>query len=375
MNNLLLLILLTSSCYQIIISFKIDFNKNTKLYSTIDDRIQNEKGINFIQNSGPVLSFTMPKLKNIRLHIVGCIHSSPTAAMNVMNVINQAPNPKAIVLELCSKRYKSLAEDLVLMENNLGDNKIDREKEINNIDKVGFLVYILSILTYAQRHLKVTPGAEFLAAMSLSERKNIPIEMADEDVDVIINNLKRVGYIKSFDVINTLQSMAFSITGNYDYISKSNNDIGNYNFSKIQWLNILPTFFRDSNLVRDTLLLMSPSVIPLTIVTFIANIIMENYQSLELMSSFDGTSSHLYQITDTLTNLFTIYWSIVVINIFRYVIVDRDLIIANKIRRICVKISDENKDNQNEINDVICVVGMLHSNGLCRYLLEEELRN
>jgi pheromone shutdown protein TraB len=61
----------------------------------------------------------------------------------------------------------------------------------------------------------------------------------------------------------------------------------------------------------------------------------------------------------------------VVTNIFRYVIVERDRIIAMKISDICNKISKENENNNHEISDVVCVLGMLHSNGVVRYLLEE----
>jgi pheromone shutdown protein TraB len=331
--------------------------------------------INFIQSEGPVISVTLPK-KKVRVHIVGCIHSSSTAVTNVKNVINTiASNPKAVVLELCSRRYKSLQDDKVLLDSNQGD-QINHEKEINNIDKVGFLVYCLSVLTYAQRPLKIVPGAEFLAAMSEAERRNIPIEMGDEEVEKIIQNLKSVGNIKGFienpiDILKTIQTMAFSITGNYDFISMKNNK----DFSKLQWLNILPAFFSDRNLVRDTLILMSPSIIPLTFVTVIANYIMENYQSFPfssfLTSSINPSSDYLYQLADILTNIFTIYWGLVVTNIFRYVIVERDRIIAMKISDICNKISKENENNNNEISDVICVLGMLHSNGVVRYLLEE----
>ena len=353
---------------------KITYLKTTNINEQriIENKISD---INFIQSEGPVISLTLPK-KKVRVHIVGCIHSSSTAVTNVKNVINSvASNPKAVVLELCSRRYKSLQDDKKMLESNQGD-QINHEKEINNIDKVGFLVYCLSVLTYAQRPLKIVPGAEFLAAMSEAERRNIPIEMGDEEVEKIIQNLKSVGNIKGFianpiDILKTIQTMAFSITGNYDFISMKNNK----DFSKLQWLNILPAFFSDRNLVRDTLILMSPSIIPLTFVTVIANYIMENYQSFPfssfLTSSINPSSDYLYQLADILTNIFTIYWGLVVTNIFRYVIVERDRIIAMKISDICNKISKENENNNHEISDVICVLGMLHSNGVVRYLLEE----
>jgi pheromone shutdown protein TraB len=372
----MLLLVIFLSLASLVYSYKnIHFQSKFK-YSTSINTVENN--INLVQNDGPVLSFTIPN-KRVRIHIVGCIHGSPTSSSYVKKVLETVKNPSAIVLELCDKRYKSLLEDKLLIENNKESN---HEKEITSISSVGLLVYCLSILTYAQRGVKIIPGAEFITAMNLAETRNIPIEMGDEEVEKIITALKGIGNVQLFlkkpsSILTTIQSMAFSITGNFGYVSSSNK-IGNYDMTNASWLNILPAFFRESNLVRDTFILMSPSFIPLALVSTIANYVMDNYQSFPFNTfSTDiidnSTMNYLSQLGDILTNIFTLYWGLVVTNIFRYVIVDRDQIIASKISKVCDKISEEKKkDNNNEISDIVCVLGMLHSNGVIRYLLNEE---
>lgn len=375
MSHYLFLLLFVLVVSKLVYSFRNIHHKHLHHYHNIQysTSIHDlENSINLVQNDGPVLSLTLPK-RNVRVHIVGCIHGSPTSSSYVKNVI-ETVNPSSIVLELCDKRYKSLLEDKILIENN---EEANHEKEITSIGSVGLLVYCLSILTYAQRPLKIIPGAEFLTAMREAESRNIPIELGDEAVENIIASLKGIGNIKLFlqkpsTILTTIKSMAFSITGNYRYIS-SNNFMAN-----ASWLNILPAFFRETNLVRDTFILMSPSFIPLALVSTIANYVMDNYQSFPFNNfptdTFDSSAiDHLSQLGDIITNIFTLYWGLVVTNIFRYVIVDRDQIIASKISKICTKLSEEKKNNNNEVTDVVCVLGMLHSNGVIRYLLDEEL--
>jgi pheromone shutdown protein TraB len=237
----------------------------------------------------------------------------------------------------------------------------------------------LSILTYSQRTLKIIPGGEFITAMREAEKRNIPILMGDEEVEKIISSLKNVGNIKSFisnpfSIIETIKSMTFSITGNHQFVEFGKNDIKNS-----QWLNILPAFLREKNLVIDTLLLMSPSIIPVLIVSTIATYLIENYESFPFsnyfMNSVDNdTTDYLYQLGDILANIFTFYWALVVVNIFRYVIVERDRIIAARIKNACEQISKEknNDQDQDQTKDIVCVLGMLHCNGVAKYLLDDE---
>jgi len=358
---------------EIVLSLKINNknnNKQTFLYNN------NKNVIDFVQNEGPVIRFTVQKY-NTRVHIVGCIHGSPTSSSYVEKVMNEV-NPNAVIVELCEKRYKSLKEDKEIIDNNQ-IIETNPEKEILSINNVGFLVYCLSILTYSQRTLKIIPGGEFITAMREAEKRNIPILMGDEEVEKIISSLKNVGNIKSFisnpfSIIETIKSMTFSITGNHQFVEFGKNDIKNS-----QWLNILPAFLREKNLVRDTFLLMSPSIIPVLIVSTIATYLIENYESFPFsnyfMNSVDNdTTDYLYQLGDILANIFTFYWALVVVNIFRYVIVERDRIIAARIKNACEQISKEknNDQDQDQTKDIVCVLGMLHCNGVAKYLLDDE---
>lgn len=341
-----------------------------------DRHMSSNNNINFVQNEGPVIRFTIPKY-NVRVHIVGCIHGSPTSKSYVEKVMNEV-NPNAVVLELCQKRYLSLKEDKDIIDNQIVET--NHATEVLNINRVGFLVYCLSILTYSQRSLKIIPGGEFIAAMREAERRNISIVMGDEEVEKIICSLKSVGDIKSFifkplSILETLKSMAFSITGNHQFVEFGKSK--DYDIKNSPWLNILPAFFRETNLVRDTLLLMSPSIIPILLVSTIANYVLENYESFPfstyLMSSVDNaTTDYLYQIGDIVANMFTFYWALVVVNIFRYVIIERDQIIANRIKNACEQISKEEEKFDGKLTkDIVCVLGMLHCNGVAKYLLDE----
>ena len=178
---------------EIVLSLKINNknnNKQTFLYNN------NKNVIDFVQNEGPVIRFTVPKY-NTRIHIVGCIHGSPTSSSYVEKVMNEV-NPNAVIVELCEKRYKSLKEDKEIIDNNQ-IIETNHEKEILSINNVGFLVYCLSILTYSQRTLKIIPGGEFITAMREAEKRKIPILMGDEEVEKIISSLKNVGNIKHSD--------------------------------------------------------------------------------------------------------------------------------------------------------------------------------
>ena len=93
------------------------------------------------------------------------------------------------------------------------------------------------------------------------------------------------------------------------------------------------------------------------------------------MHSVDNdTTDYLYQLGDILANIFTFYWALVVVNIFRYVIVERDRIIAARIKNACEQISKEknNDQDQDQTKDIVCVLGMLHCNGVAKYLLDDE---
>lgn len=401
-----------------------------------------------LETSLPSISFILPQRHNdnrpkVRVNLVGVIHGSPSSSDAVTEICSRSKQPDMIILELCDRRLDTIIEDYNAIEKSISKSKeVSNEQStsqkshsaysssslgalaasgLNSLRssfsmKEGFLYFLLNLLNSAQSLLKIIPGCEFIEAVRQSRHKNITMTTADMDVEEILKLMKEstnpasiFSLVKNPSLLlNTCNSLGFSILGN-----KETNSATTYSIPHI--------FFTNPRFIKDIFLLMSPTFLPIIIAygfipdlfswdpqwptftfpTFIPphTFTLPTSTLPTLMTSIpsqlaplvtasqESTSEFFTKATDVLTNLLTVYLMLTVINVSRFVVLERDKVLAQNVLRICedlvavpkggggteslassvssISLSNTSSD---DIQEVVVVLGMLHCNGVAKYL-------
>jgi pheromone shutdown-related protein TraB len=121
--------------------------------------------------------------------LVGTAHVSPESVKLVRETIEKE-KPDSVAVELCEQRYKVLKEGSKWAETKMADVLKEGKAHL-------FLANL--ILSNFQRkigeELGVKPGAEMLEAVKVAEKKKIPVELVDRDIQITFKRaLAKMGW-------------------------------------------------------------------------------------------------------------------------------------------------------------------------------------
>ncbi len=166
-----------------------------------------------IENAPNTLVF---EKNNKTIYLVGTAHVSSDSVKEVQTVIEQT-KPDTVCIELCDSRYQSIREK-------------DRWKKLDITQvlkkKQGFLLFSNMLLSSFQKRagmdLESAPGEEMIKAADLAEQANIPIVLADRDVNVTLRRAWRKA--KFFGKLRILSMLFDSLLGSSDEITEDDID-------------------------------------------------------------------------------------------------------------------------------------------------------
>lgn len=118
-------------------------------------------------------------------YVVGTAHVSQKSVDDVRTVIDTV-HPDVVCVELCKSRYDALTKDSAFRD--LDVFKVVRE------GKTLYLLGHLALASYQRRigaSLGVQPGAELVTATKTAEKRDIPVELIDRDINVTLRRTWR----------------------------------------------------------------------------------------------------------------------------------------------------------------------------------------
>ncbi len=130
-------------------------------------------------------SVTTMKRGDTTFYVVGTAHVSQKSVDDVKATID-AVHPDVVCVELCKSRYDALTKDSAFRD--LDVFKVVRE------GKTLYLLGHLALASYQRRigaSLGVQPGAELVTATKTAEKRNIPVELIDRDINTTLRRTWR----------------------------------------------------------------------------------------------------------------------------------------------------------------------------------------
>lgn len=143
---------------------------------------------------------------NKEIILIGTAHISKNSVNEVKRTIEKE-RPDVVCVELCKQRYEIL-----------NDKERWKETDIINIIKENktYLFVINLVLSNFQRRLGddvgISPGSEMIEAINTSKNLNIPIELADRDINITLRRASsKIGIFEKYKVFSLiLFSLFFS---------------------------------------------------------------------------------------------------------------------------------------------------------------------
>jgi len=343
------------------------------------------------------------KKTGAKITLVGVSHGSKGSARLVKNVINEI-DPACVVLELCEDRYLSISisnnidvpKENVTIYNRYNEymEKISQSNDKNNnaiqriisdIIKVGIYVksqgviggFFLIVGLFFSSFQRINQTAdEFATAMIEAGNKNIPIRLGDAPQNDTMNSMRKIVDFDTFNperVYKDSINFLFSFFGIFSSISGNpqiNSKIPDTVLQQSQWLVIPKAYMEDFSMVK--------SLWPLLLLNFISFGLdmyptMQDTSSqvlpvasdndiLNMITSFMQMEVPQY-IAEPLSVLVNLLGVLIVIRIAKLIGSDRDIIIASKIQEVAKEFPNK---------EVVVVIGMLHANGVAKYLISGE---
>ena len=343
---------------------------------------------------GPVLTVVEPSSRT-RVHIVGVSHGSSASAGLVREVI-RARRPAAVVLELCDERFLSvsleaqlrprfnatlaavfdakmaaLREDAKARD---GDSLLRPHSPLSQLISAvrfasgqgvigGAFVMLGLCIGGFQRATRTASGDEFVTAMREAEALGVPVLLADAPQAETVSSIRRVvspETVNPVAVAEGCRSLAFSALGlcsSWNLPQRLPPQVARSS----DWVSI-PRVFMDDGKLRDSLtplflLLLAPYLIDLMSGEWLSSPPAEAVASSSLRLGLEQFFDQFLSFAETGLNLGSF---LLLVRLSQVIGRERDEYMASKILKQC-------RDYSNK--DIVVVVGMLHCNGLARWIM------
>ena len=363
-------------------------------------------------NRSPVLTVVDPLTGN-NIHLVGVSHGSAVSAQLVKDVMDEI-NPAAVVLELCDDRFWSISLDSKVrprgnatlteaFDNKIAlieSNKQQQQKETTynaNFPIVGafsqtlkfasgqglvgglFVLLGLFVSNLQRMTRSNTGGDEFVTAMKEAERLNIPVRLGDAPQNDTLDSI-RYGVIskEAFSPPDIVQGALFLAFSAFGMAAEQSNRrlarlIPDAVMKASEWVSIPGTYAENASMLKSlmplfaTLLLTtSISYFPYEIFAGVGDIPVGDSAIAHTGLSIGSTLLEFFtyqpppEVEVAVSSIFDALSFLVLIRMTKVIGTDRDCIIAKNVQATAAEFPGK---------DIVVVIGMLHCNGVARWLL------
>ena len=355
----------------------------------------------------PVLTVTEPSFGG-RIHLVGVSHGSATSANLVKEVMEQV-KPSAVVLELCSDRFFSISLDSKIRPRGnatlatafdtkvaMIETKRQQQQQTSsyaNFPILGVFSQLSSVFKFAsgqgvvggifvilglfvsnlQRMTRSnTGGDEFVTAMIEAERLNIPVRLGDAPQNDTLNAIRGILSKEAFVPAKVAQGalfLAFSALG--VAAEKSNQRLARLipdsALKTSEWVSIPGTYAENASMLKSLMPLFATLLLTTTFTYFpYAEVIGSTGDVAPSSSTLVGsllamiTADPPPEVEQAVSSLIDVLSLLVLIRMAKLIGTDRDCIIAKNVQATAAEFPGK---------DIVVVIGMLHCNGVARWLL------
>ena len=363
-------------------------------------------------NQNPVLTVCDPIHGN-RIHLVGVSHGSATSANLVKETINEV-KPAVVVLELCDDRFwsisldakirprgnetfaKSFDEKLALIESRQQTARLASANfgllavfsQLTNTFRfasgqgfVGGMFVLLGLMVGNLQRITRSLGSdaegdEFTTAMMESEKLNIPIRLGDASQNDTLSSIRGVLSRETFIPAQIGQGalfLAFSALGMGAAASNKRlaQVIPTSILSESQWVSIPKAYAEHRSMLKSLMPLFVALFVTTTITYFpFADVLVTGNLDLDGSNEMPTTvigsllalvssdpPPEVEMFVSSMVDLFSV---LILIRLAKVIGTDRDTILAKNIQLTAQEFPGK---------DIVVVIGMLHCNGVARWLL------
>ena len=363
-------------------------------------------------NQNPVLTVCDPIHGN-RIHLVGVSHGSATSANLVKETINEV-KPAVVVLELCDDRFwsisldakirprgnetfaKSFDEKLALIESRQQTARLASANfgllavfsQLTNTFRfasgqgfVGGMFVLLGLMVGNLQRITRSLGSdaegdEFTTAMMESEKLNIPIRLGDASQNDTLSSIRGVLSRETFIPAQIGQGalfLAFSALGMGAAASNKRlaQVIPTSILSESQWVSIPKAYAENRSMLKSLMPLFVALFVTTTITYFpFADVLVTGNLDLDGSNEMPTTvigsllalvssdpPPEVEMFVSSMVDLFSV---LILIRLAKVIGTDRDTILAKNIQLTAQEFPGK---------DIVVVIGMLHCNGVARWLL------
>jgi hypothetical protein len=285
------------------------------------------------------------------------------------------------------KKYNEYLDKVKLSDSNQKSNNAI-QRIMSDMIKIGIYVksqgviggFFLIVGLFFSSFQRINQTAdEFATAMIEAGERGIPLRMGDAAQNDTMNSMKKILDIDTFNperIYKDSLMFLFSMLGVFPKLSGDpniNSKIPDATLKSSEWLNIPQAYGDDISMIK--------SLWPLIFLNLLSAGL-DYYNTIENTSKvlppttfpsadnniFDTISTLLQMevppyIAEPLSYLVNLLGVLIVIRIAKLIGSDRDVIIASKIQEVAKEFPNK---------EIVCVIGMLHANGVSRILMSGE---
>ncbi len=354
----------------------------------------------------PVLTVIEPSSGG-RIHLVGVSHGSATSANLVKEVMEQV-NPSAVVLELCSDRFFSISLDSKIRPRGndtlatafdtkvaLIESKRQQQQTSSyaNFPILGVFSQLSSVFKFAsgqgvvggmfvilglfvsnlQRMTRSnTGGDEFVTAMIEAERLNIPVRLGDAPQNDTLIAIRGILSKEAFVPAKVAQGALFLAFSALGIAAEKSNErlarlIPDSALKASEWVSIPGTYAENVSMLKSLMPLFATLLLTTTFTYF-------PYADMAVSTGDGGVASSTVigsllatitanpppEVEQAVSSLIDVLSLLVLIRMAKVIGTDRDCIIAKNVQATAAEFPGK---------DIVVVIGMLHCNGVARWLL------
>jgi len=358
----------------------------SELYST-----SSANAASLVSSSGKAyISFKHPRT-DTELVIIGCLHGSSSSAKDVSLLLNEKTTD-VVVLELCPTRYKDLTKDMIRRKSSQEEltgsyvNMVVKTIEARGLS-TGLAAAVLGGASQLSSYLSgFQPGFEFTTAMEFveSQEDRCDVILADRMVD---ETLRRVGELPSIslEMVQNFLDSGFNWEETYGKEAQvlKNAVSGNGELE----VDMAKALFRSNDVVIDLARLTLPTFIFIEGINVLFGSAFNRFNpiaaadlSVSLGSLFVDLASTMTVIDwnsfagdfafELLSNALQLFLGYILLALpaSRVILSERDHQLTKGIDDACKFAAKKNIDGKG--GRVVCVLGMLHVNGVAKKIMQ-----
>jgi len=338
--------------------------------------------------SNSYITLTHPRT-NTELILIGCLHGSSSSAKDVSQILHAKPTD-VVVLELCPTRYKDLMKEMIRRKSSEAQSRGSYIKMVaKTIEARGWSTGLAAAVLGGASGLSTSlsgfqPGFEFITAIEYveSQGSECDVILADRMVD---ETLRRVGGLPSVSLdlfLNFIDSgldweqnygkeakvLKSAVSGNGEFEVDMAKALFRRTDVIIDLARLtLPTFIfiEAANVMLGSILHSLDPIAPESISMGSLMVDLASSMTLEDWNSFAGDV--VFEVVSSALVLF-LGFMFVALPTSKVILSERDDQLTKGIEDACRFAAEKNTNGEG--GRVVCVLGLLHVNGVARQILK-----